>query len=106
MAFSGADRTRLVNIEKKLDAVLNALINLTASEILMAAEFDALAAEVARNTSVDESARLALEGLVAKIDELIASSGETVDPAALQALADSLRGSTDNLAAAISANTR
>ena len=106
MAFSGVDRARLVSIEKKLDTVLNALINLTASEILMGAELDALTAEVARNTSVDDSARLALEGLVAKIDELIANSGEEIDPAALQALADSLRGSTDGLVSAISANTR
>jgi len=71
----------------------------------MALSLEALEAEVARNTSVDGSAIVLIQGLVAKIEELIAASGNTVDPAALQALVDSLKGSSDGLAAAVAANT-
>jgi hypothetical protein len=106
MAFTSSDRAVLQRLDRKIDTLITAVIALTATEINMGAELDALAAEVARNTSVDDSARLTLEGLAAKIDALVASSGDSVDPAALQALADSLRGSTDNLVGAISAITR
>lgn len=65
----------------------------------MAGEFEALQAEVSRNTSVDESAIALLTNLADQIEAL------QNQPAALQALADSLRGSSDALAAAVVANT-
>ncbi len=72
----------------------------------MAGELDALRAEVARNTDVDASATTLLTGLAAKIDELIAGSGDSIPASEVQALADSLRASTDGLVTAISTNTR
>lgn len=65
----------------------------------MSVQLDALTAEVARNTAVDESAITLLNGLAAQIIEL------KTDPVALQALADSLQGSSNALAAAVIANT-
>ena len=67
----------------------------------MAGELEALRAEVARNTSVDESAVTLLRGLKAKLDAAIA----THDPAALQALSDSLAADTNKLADAVTENT-
>lgn len=62
-------------------------------------QLDALTAEVTRNTEVDAGAIALINGLAAKIIEL------KNDPAALQALADSMKSSSDALAAAVSANT-
>jgi len=63
------------------------------------ADLTALTAEVARNTEVDSSAIALLNGLAAQIEAL------KTDPVALQALADTMRGSSDSLAAAVVANT-
>lgn len=63
------------------------------------ADLTALTAEVSRNTEVDQSAIALLTGLAAQIEAL------KTDPAALQALADQLKGSSDALAAAVVANT-
>jgi len=63
------------------------------------ADLSALTAEVARNTEVDASAIALLRGLAAKIVEL------KNDPVALQALADSMKASSDALAAAVVENT-
>lgn len=65
----------------------------------MSAQLDALTAEVARNTSVDQSAIALLNGLSQQISDL------KNDPAALQALADSLSSSSNDLAAAVLQNT-
>lgn len=65
----------------------------------MAKELDTLEQEVARVTSVDESAVALLTGLAAKIEEL------KNDPVKLQAFADSLKTNSDSLAAAVTANT-
>lgn len=65
----------------------------------MTAEFDALTAEVARNTTEDQSVIALVNGLADQIAAL------KDDPAALQALADQLRASNDAVAAAIAANT-
>ena len=62
---------------------------------------DALTAQVAKNTEVDESAIVLLQGLKAKLDEAITSG----DPAAIQALSDQLGASTQKLADAVAANT-
>ncbi len=63
------------------------------------AELDALSAQVAQNTTVEESAVTLINGLAAQIASL------KNDPAALQALADSLNKSATDLSAAVAANT-
>jgi hypothetical protein len=68
-------------------------------EIKMASDLTALEAEVARNTEVDQSAIVLLQGLATQIEAL------KNDPVKLQAFVDSLRGSSDALAAAVTANT-
>lgn len=70
---------------------------------LMSAELDALAAAVAANTTVTGSAITLLQGLHARILELLAM--ETIDPIAVQALADDLSAQTQALAEAVGANT-
>lgn len=62
-------------------------------------EMKTLQDEVERNTSVDQSAVTLLTGLAAKIEAM------KTDPVALQSFADSLRNSSDALAAAVVANT-
>ena len=62
-------------------------------------DLDALAAQVAKNTDVDASAVALLNGLSA----IIAKNAN--DPAALQALATSLKTSADSLADAVTQNT-
>lgn len=83
------------------------LVELTAKLITevkkMSAQLDALAAAVAANTTVTGSAIELLTGLHAKILELLAQ--ETIDPVAVQALADELSAQTQALAEAVTANT-
>jgi hypothetical protein len=69
----------------------------------MSEQLEALAAAVAANTTVTGSAIELLNGLHAKILELLAQ--EVIDPAAVQALADDLSAQTQALADAITANT-
>jgi len=87
---------RLNRMEVRLAAEL---LNLRKGVEKMSAQLDALTAEVTRNTTVDESAITLLQGLAAQIEAM------KTDPAALQGLADSLRSSSDALAAAVVANT-
>ena len=65
----------------------------------MASDLTVLTAEVTKNTEVDQSAIVLLNGLSAQIAAL------KNDPAALQALADSLNASSAAMAAAVVANT-
>lgn len=65
----------------------------------MSAELDALTAEVAAVTTVEQSAIALINGLAAQL----AAAG--TDPAKLQALHDSLAASSTALAAAVAANT-
>jgi len=58
-----------------------------------------LTAQVAENTEVEASAIVLITGLAAQIESM------KTDPIALQALADSLNGTSDQLAAAVAANT-
>jgi hypothetical protein len=62
-------------------------------------ELDTLKASVAQTTTVEQSAIELLQGLSAQIASL------KTDPAALQALSDSLSAKASELAAAITANT-
>jgi len=63
------------------------------------ADLTSLEAEVARNTEVDQSAVTLLQGLATQLEAV------KTDPAKVQALANSLRSSSDALAAAVAANT-
>ncbi len=65
------------------------------------AELDDLKTAVQKNTDVEESAIVLLNGLKSKLDAAIAAG----DPAALKALSDSLGTESDKLAAAVVANT-
>lgn len=62
-------------------------------------DLSALEAEVTRNETVDGSAKALLERLFAEFES------HKNDPAAIQALVDRLRGSSDTLVTAITANT-
>lgn len=86
-------------VERKLDFLTNLVKKLLEEGKKMAADLEALKAEVARNTEVDESAIVLIQGIAAQLEELKG------DPAAIQALADRLKASSDALAAAVVANT-
>jgi hypothetical protein len=90
------DKAQLDRIEAAITTMAQAITTLRNE---MSQELDTLTAEVQRNTSVDQSAITLLQGLAAQIEALKS------DPVKLQALADSLRGSSDALAAAVAANT-
>jgi hypothetical protein len=60
-----------------------------------------LQAVVAKQTTVDDSVIALLQGIKAKLDAAIAAN----DPAALQALSDSLTSEQTKLTDAVSANT-
>jgi len=94
---------QLQRIETKLDR-LTAIVRTFASiEIegteVMSAQLDQLASEVERVRSVQQSAVTLIQGLAQKLQDA------GTDPAQVQALADELRASADQLAAAVSANT-
>ena len=84
---------------KKLDRILDILGAVQEKEEIMSKELDALTAQVKANTDVEASAVILIQGLAAQIAEA------KDDPVKIQALADSLKGSADTLAAAVSANT-
>lgn len=65
----------------------------------MANEFQALQDQVNATATVEASAVTLIEGIAARI----AAAGG--DPVATQALSDSLKASSDSLAAAVAANT-
>ena len=65
----------------------------------MPLDLTALQAEVSRDSDVNSSASTLISALAAAVE---ATKG---DPAAVQALADSLRANNDSLAAAVAANT-
>lgn len=66
---------------------------------MMTPELQALTDQVTANTAIAASAVTLINGIAARID------AAKTDPAALTALADSLRSSDTDLAAAIEANT-
>lgn len=91
-------------ISTKLDALTALVHQSLTKETKMAVDLSELKAQVTRVQDLDQAAKMLLEGLAAKIDDL--ASKDTVDPAELAALAASLRDNSDDLAAAVSANTR
>lgn len=68
-------------------------------EEAMSVQLDALRAEVERNRSVDESAKVLIQGIVTRLQAMDA------DQASIDALVTDLRGSSDSLATAVAANT-
>jgi chromosome segregation ATPase len=93
---------RLETIVDELRGIRYELRRLTRKEDTIMATLADLQSEVARNTSIDESAKLLLAGLAAKIQELLDAGA---DPVALQTLVDQLKADNDALAEAVGANT-
>jgi uncharacterized membrane protein affecting hemolysin expression len=71
----------------------------------MALDITALQTAVANQTTVDASVETLITGMAAQIQTLINASGSTVDPAALQALVDTMTQNNAALQAAVSTNT-
>ncbi len=84
--------------------ILRRLNFLTHKILKMSDQLDKLTAEVANNTSVEQSAVALLKNLKTELDAAIASA-PTDDGAALQALSDTLGANDADLAAAVLANT-
>jgi ATP/maltotriose-dependent transcriptional regulator MalT len=93
----------LQRVERKLDSLLVFVSEEQQREERQAMALEEIRAEVERNRQVDESAKALIEGIAAKLAEM--STRPTVDPAEVAALAAELRGSSDTLAAAVTANT-
>lgn len=83
---------KLGPMDAKLDAISGALEK-------MSPQLQAMTTEVTRATTVAASAVALIHGIAA---QLVAAKD---DPAAIQALADSLKASDDTIAAAVAANT-
>lgn len=90
-------------ISLKLDQILQLIENLERLVLLQGKELmsalDDLTAQVATNTSVEQSAIVLIQGIAAAL----AAAGQ--DPVKLAALTSSLKTSADSLAAAVAANT-
>jgi hypothetical protein len=87
--------------DDRIGQILIIVKNILLKERKMSQELDDLIAEVAETRNVEEAAVIAINGLIAKLDEALASN----DPAKIaQATAD-LKASAAALAAAIPANT-
>jgi len=90
----------MTGIMARLDQMQEVLMSQLSSQgIKMTADFDALQAEVAKNSEVDQSAIVLLQGLSAQIMAL------KDDPVALAAMAANLAASSQALADAVVANT-
>ena len=87
----------------QLTRIENLLNQLLQKETEMAVDLTNLTAAVAAETTVTASAITLLQQLAAQIAAL--AKQPTVDPAALQAFADTLNANATSLAAAITANT-
>lgn len=85
--------------ERKLDLIVQLLRAVLAQGAKMSQELDDLTAEVAAETTVEQSAITLLNGLAAQL----AAAG--TDPVKLKALTASIKSSSDSLAAAVVANT-
>lgn len=68
-------------------------------------DLTALTTAVSNEQSVEASAITLLSGLTTELNTLIANSGNTVDPAALQAIVTQITTNATTLAAAVTANT-
>lgn len=87
------------DIQVKLDLILVQLDKIRKEYRAMSAELDALSLQVAETTEVEQSAIVLLNGLAAQLAAI------ANDPAAIAALAESLHLKSEELAAAVVANT-
>ena len=85
----------------KLDRLLRVSGAIIQGEEIIMAELDDLTAQVTKNTDLEESAAVLINGIAAKLAAAIAAG----NPAALTALQASLVKSADDLSAAVVANT-
>ena len=85
--------------QAQIDRIEASIAQLQKGDVTIMADLTALTAEVARDTTVEESAVTLIQGLAAQI----AAAG--TDPVKLAALQAQLKTSTDALAAAVAANT-
>lgn len=92
------------NSDPILKQILKQLAALAQKEEHMAADLTALRAQVAAVKGVEDSGVALITGLAAKIQQLIDASGNTVDPAELQAIVDQMGTDAQPLAAAVAAN--
>lgn len=88
-------------VERKIDDVLLILGNLRKQGGKMSAGLDALTAAVTEMQGVEASAKAAIEGLAAKLTDLLNSGATT---AQLQAFADTIHATAQDLSGAIAAN--
>ena len=102
------DEARLNRVERKLDALKSILLQVARlsrrsenSEFFIMATIQDLVNEVAATKSVQESAAMAIAGLVAQLEAARADD----DPEAFDAAIADLKASSAALAAAIPANT-
>lgn len=101
---------RVDQVIQKLDKIIELLNkmnrNMNVLEVIMSVELDQLEAQVTKNTDVEQSAIVLINGIAAQVTKLaadLASAG--VDNAKALALAVQLKNSADALAAAVVANT-
>jgi hypothetical protein len=97
---------------KKLDlilanqkTILAALGDLQQGESTTMLDLTALKTAVANEKTVEDSAIQLIQGIAAQLKALISQSGNTVDPATLQTIVDSMTAEQSALAAAVAANT-
>lgn len=95
----------LARIEDKLDTLLAGQIAEKKELDQAMLDLTALQTAVANEKSVEDSVVTLLGQLSQKITDLINQSGNTVDPAALQQIVDTINANKDTLAAAVTANT-
>jgi len=92
------------DLVEKLNAILAKLGIIAQKESEMAVDLTNLRTTVTAIKGVDDSAVALIIGLAAKIQELINASGNTVDPAELQAIVDQMNADSQPLADAVAAN--
>lgn len=90
---------QLTRMEAKLRSLMRiAIFSADKLEKIMA-QIDDLEAELARNTSVDQSVLALITDLLAQVE------AAKTDPVRIQAVIDKFRANDDSLAAAVAANT-
>jgi hypothetical protein len=92
-------------IEERLVALETNVAKLKGEVQQMALSLQALQNAVTNETTVEQSAITLIQGLAAQLQTLINNSGNTVDPAALQAIVTAMTNSQAALAAAVAAST-
>lgn len=88
-------------LKRELDIINWKLDTLLQWRREMSAEMDTLTAAVRRNSDVEDSAVLLIQGIAKQLADAIANGNS----AALQALSTELNAKADTLAAAVAANT-